>query len=448
MEVYTNFGILPHPILWFAVLFPFAHLEMPIETLSVICIVFMEVAAYLLFMYAPFPIWMKLLLMFSSVMLYYNTTICRIYSLVILLLFAIAVCYKKRMEKPWRYMILVALLLQSHIIMAGLAIMLWFCYIVEFLRKKSYIRKKGKWLAMLLPLVSIMFLFIELSGGGQMSYAELIKNICSVPLDALQKFMEQFSFGVGETIGHALSAGQFYVILCIFFLLAIVHLKFYWREILIISGGLGGQIFIAAFIFGFIRQREIMLIATMIFGYWICSVRKQEVIGIQEKDRQLIFQQILEKIAVVILAGMLLLSFSPTKNAICEDYKRPFSGAKEMAEYIVKNLPADAVIVSNASGNCSAISGYEPEIQLWDVTTKKYYSYCDLLHPEMTGRPSYIDVCKTIQNKFGTTEHIYFLIDKALITPDTKGEELELLFDEEETVIADESFAIYKFREK
>lgn len=435
-----------HPILWFAVLFPFAHLGMPIETLSVICIVFMEMAAFLLLMYAPFSIWMKLLLMFSSVMLYYNTTICRIYSLVILLLYAIAVCYKKRMEKPWRYMILIALLLQSHIIMAGLAIVLMVCYLFECLGINSAERRKENWLAMLCPLLSIMLLFMELSGGGQMSYVELAKNICSVPLNSLQRFMEQFSFGVGETIGYTLSAGQFYIILSIFFMLAVVHLKSYWREILIISGGMGGQIFIAAFIYGFIRQREIILLATMIFGYWICSIRRQEIIDIQENGKKEIFQQILEKIAVAILAVMLLLSFRPAKDAIYEDYTRSFSGAKEVAEFIIKNLPADAVIVSNASGNCSAISGYEPKIKLWDVTTKKYYSYCDLLHPEMTGRPSYIEICEAIQKKFGTTEHIYFLVDKALIPADTKGEELERLFDEEETVVADESFSIYKFR--
>lgn len=262
-----------HPILWFAVLFPFAHAGLPIETLSVICIVIMMAAAYLLLNYAPFPAWMKIFVMISSIMLYYNTSICRIYSLIILLLFAIAACYKKRLEKPWRYMILVALLLQSHIIMAGLAIMLWLCYLFEAFGVKEEKGKTTGRLAGLIPPFSIICLIVELSGGGQMSYAAIIKNICLMPVNSIQRFLEQFSFGIGESIGQALPAWVFYVLFFTFVLLAVCHWTTHWREIMILTGGLGGQIFIAAFIYGLIKQRAVILFATIIFGYWICSVK-------------------------------------------------------------------------------------------------------------------------------------------------------------------------------
>lgn len=112
------------PALWYAILIPFARAGMPYATQAVVHLVIASSAAALLFLYAPFPRLLKLLIAFSFYMGYEYLAIARPYALSVLLLFALATWYPRRLAQPLRFALLFALLVNStvHAFMIGLAI--------------------------------------------------------------------------------------------------------------------------------------------------------------------------------------------------------------------------------------------------------------------------------------------------------------------------------------
>ena len=117
-----------HPPLWYAVLFPFARLGLPSETLQVIQWCIIASMSWLLLFRSPFPLWLKLGFLFSLPLTYQYGVVTRGYGLMSALLFAAATFYPQRLVRPWLYAaILMALLfIEVHVlgIVAALCLLL------------------------------------------------------------------------------------------------------------------------------------------------------------------------------------------------------------------------------------------------------------------------------------------------------------------------------------
>ena len=86
------------PALWHLILFPFAKLNFPYCTITIIHLVIAISMVYLFVSYAPFSRITKLLFIFSYYIAYEYAIIARNYNIAILLLFLIAIFYKERFE--------------------------------------------------------------------------------------------------------------------------------------------------------------------------------------------------------------------------------------------------------------------------------------------------------------------------------------------------------------
>lgn len=139
-----------HPPLWHLILLPFVKLGMPYEfSLKFVSLVFSGSAVILLVFKSPFPRIIRLLLPFTYFLFYQYGVISRPYSVMILLFFVMALVYKERNNKPWKYTIVLALLCfisaYGILLSAGLAIVwLWEIWdkrsVFEFL--KSFLKDK------------------------------------------------------------------------------------------------------------------------------------------------------------------------------------------------------------------------------------------------------------------------------------------------------------------
>ena len=128
------------PALWHLILFPFAKLNFPYGTITIIHLVIAISMVYLFVSYAPFSRITKLLFIFSYYIAYEYAIIARNYNIAILLLFLIAIFYKERFEHPIRHSFLIFLLFNTNIYGFFMASSLSLIYVWELVKEKKQLK--------------------------------------------------------------------------------------------------------------------------------------------------------------------------------------------------------------------------------------------------------------------------------------------------------------------
>lgn len=120
-----------HPPLWHLILMPFAKTGAPYElSLTLVSLVFVGSAVFLILQYAPFPRIVRLLLPFTYFYFYQYGVISRVYCVMVLEFVLLAMVYRARNEKPGGYVTVMMLLCVTSaygvVISGGLALVwLW-----------------------------------------------------------------------------------------------------------------------------------------------------------------------------------------------------------------------------------------------------------------------------------------------------------------------------------
>lgn len=122
-----------HPILWYLIIKLAVFFNIKAEFMPFIGCMFSIATVILVLWKSPFNIRMKIIILFSSGMIYYNTVMSRVYCLIPLLLCLLAYIYPVRKERPLLYGIIVALLTNTHIFMFGLIASLGIYMIIDLI---------------------------------------------------------------------------------------------------------------------------------------------------------------------------------------------------------------------------------------------------------------------------------------------------------------------------
>ncbi len=137
---------LPHaemnPSLWHLMLIlPSTYLSY--ETLRYIALFFGTLGVLLFVYYSPFPKPVKIILPFTYFVFFQYTVVARSYCLFALVIFAIAILYKHRFERPFTYSVLIALLVYTHSFGALASTGLIGMYVLDLLREKRFLSKQA-----------------------------------------------------------------------------------------------------------------------------------------------------------------------------------------------------------------------------------------------------------------------------------------------------------------
>lgn len=330
------------PALWHVLLFPFAQAGAPYASEAVIHAVLALAAMGLFLRRAPFPLWLRALVVFSYYFSYEYAVVARNYGLSALILFGLAALHPQRRRRPLSYAALVALLANTNVhswaLAAGLVVML-----ALEARRNGVLR--GRSLAVTM-LAAAGLLVAVLQVGLPPRNAFVGAGVRLEPTAAIAAVRDAWLPGFP---GPAVVAAAGFMALVALVLWRLARTAFW-----LLCCGVGGLFAIFTFKHaGGLRHHGLIVVFT-IFALWLAW------------DRLAATAARTWRRAIAWSLGALMLASVPfTFRAHFDDRQGLFSGASAMAAYIGGQHLAERVIVACPSAPTSAVLPYLPRVRFW-----------------------------------------------------------------------------------
>ena len=348
------------PCLWFFVLKICSLCGLSFYYFSAISIIAMAVSAALFLWKNPFSILTKICVLLSPIFFYYNPVICRIYAIDVLLVVLICIVWPKRREKTIVYSILVALLFQTHVLVAGLAMG---CLLEMLLHVRESLKKKINIVGYIISFASLICMILELKQTGE-TETYLHVNLHSILSRLRIKTILDRIYSVTKKMDSGLfPIGILFLLVClimvIVFIVTAKKCKQNHKDLRDI-----GVVFFSAVacywgIIIFVRESAhihmtIILWLLLLFFVWTL------LITIKPKYLEMLF----------VICCLLAIPQSAIKDPLV-DVKGPFSGSLEIAQMVEESVPDESMIVMHNDKLCTSIAAYlyesDKQLTIWDI---------------------------------------------------------------------------------
>lgn len=433
-ELFADLCTEGHPALWFLFIRIFAKLGLPYSCFGFLSFGLMTASAGLLLFRAPMPTAVKLCIVCSSLFCYFNPVITRIYSLVVLLVVLLAVYWPVKYERPVLYGVLIALLFQSHIIMAGLAGGLLLCMGIHLLRKGG--RTFRQLAGVLIGFSGMCLTFLELY---QRSSSTVYLNVSA---SSVLGSISVYSL-CGKTLDLVIRLLPFlanvpplFLLLIIFSLvvaLVILSAKVVSAEgtpeaLTVLLCGAGFAAVLLTLIYSGTYQMALCLILCLVFTLWVIC---------REAGSRAV------KAAFMTAVSLLCVLTVPAWiQAASRDIREEYSGSKSMSTYIAHELPPDSTVFvcydCYVPSVCAYVRDNRDDIRFYNIDTGSEFSFhvWGQEYPQI----SVEDICSAADSS--GCDNTFFLIGESHIDP-VSGRITELCSTPGST-IANEEFTLYK----
>lgn len=355
-DIFNTSRIEGHPVLWYLLVMPFAKLGFNVVSMQILSLLSVFCAVVYFVFKCPCGKLLKTFVVFSSGLLYYLSIIARNYSLVPIFIFLLAGFYHKRKEHPILYSVLIALLANTHSLMLGLCLILAFIFCLELIKEKL---DRNKVIAVSILVINFLFLFFSFYNMQNVNhatayYAQNPKDLTTAFIYFAQIF---FLFPL-SMLPSWLSVGLFYALM-------LLSLGFYFKQdkklflILLCSFGFQWFIYYKVWYIGIVYQKSFLLMLAVLFCYWVYTQNKEN-----------------SKFLTVITTIFFAISFISSGFNIMFEINYPYSGSKELAQYIRKNLNDEKEFIVWGYPFCfSVISAYLPDKKLYMIDREQYITY-------------------------------------------------------------------------
>ncbi|MDQ6746821.1 MAG: hypothetical protein M3010_01750, partial [Candidatus Dormibacteraeota bacterium] len=299
------------PPLWHLLLMPAAKLHLPYPTINLLAAVISLLGVVLLVRRAPFPPLVRALLPFSFFIFYQYGVVARSYCLLAPLLFALALAHPRKLDRPWRWCILLILLANVSVHGFLIAGCLQLLHLVEVRRAwpaMDRLRRRAQLLSSAaLALAAGVILYeirppADLSAGSGTNLSPL-----------------QFLRTAPENLIHALGVNVLSV------LVLAVTLWWFWRTrtlLLFVLPALAVLLLFSVKYFNVWHEGTIFLL--WVFVLWVSFARSPV-----DQRRPLPRQA---ATAAVLLS--LVVQVTWTANSVRYDWGHNYSGSRAMAAYL------------------------------------------------------------------------------------------------------------------
>ncbi|MBQ6366534.1 MAG: hypothetical protein IJI61_09065 [Oscillospiraceae bacterium] len=442
-ELFADLCIEGHPCLWFLIIRPFAKLGLSYRYFGGISLVFMGISAALLLWKAPFPLPLRILTLFSFAFCYNSPVMPRTYCVITLLILLLAILWPDRTKKSLLYGTLIALLFQSHIILAGFAGGLVLELFLQWMKDR---RKDGKlFCGILLPCLSALATAFELHQRSDVP--KFVDSTASSLLEKLnfdpQTILNSI-YDLEETVwGHYVCEAEIgpvtgkTLLLLVFFLLLLALVTAVSRcrawsgsfgIFLVGLCGFGFALGVRLFIYAGGYHMMVCYFLMLIFLVWTVFAT------LDEKS--------IRSISGILLALALLLTCEKVFNAVKYDLSQPFSGSKPTADYIRDNLPEGSTLVVKEHYLTPSVTAYtasdRQDITVWSADTKNPYTFhvWGAEYPVLDAE----DLVSEVQTQFPGREDLFYLS----CAEGVENEHLKLLYSIPERNPLEENYWLYQ----
>ena len=389
-----------HFLIWYLILMPFAKLGFPYITTNIISWIITPISAWLVLKYAPFKAYKKYLFIFSFPMLYLFPIISRSYCLIPLAITLIAIFYEKRKTKPIRYVLAIALLANTHVIMLGMVgLLLMEFYAEQYKERKNNLEKENKKIVVSCILVAILLLLSCMPLMGCLTTNKDVGNNAPLATKILDMIIIEpviMILNIYSTLmGSRTLLIVIFLLIIIYAFEEIVHNKKELMKILII---LLWQYMIYAFIYSTSNQRAATGVFVIFFYRWIRAYKPQKETNKLDK-----------RITEIVLVALLVINIMGGILYIKEEITNNCSSAYQVGQYINENIDDNSIMITgNQVEFSSAIIPYvEKNVKFYYIQEERFFTYAEW--SESNRQELNEDFMEKVTNKFGNKQKLYYI---------------------------------------
>lgn len=390
-----------HPGLWYIIIAPLAKLGAPFEIINYLSWAIMMVAAYLFVFKSKVDKFTKIAFLFTTPFLFYYTVIARSYSVLTLLMILICYFYGKRKEHPIILAVLIALLMNTHVLGLGFAgIIAFLTYIIDPIVERKKLTKIDV-RNIIIALSIIIFaglLFLFQIKPWMHSNTVIDTDVSRFTLEqAYTRLLASIKVIVGNLVYYKFLYNVYYVLVPLMLFLGIRYFK---REVLICLVTLLFQIFVFAFVIGSLMHTTIIIIITLGCYLWLVSEKAHN-----GTKREKIVAAAIEIIAFILFAINIVVAC----QYVIFDIQHEFSASKKTAYYINNNIENGANFITTYDIKAQPVIPYtNKNYHFISLETKKEFTYITWDESRKTFI-SYNDVTKCIDEKLNENKPVYLL---------------------------------------
>ncbi len=452
-----------HPCLWYFLLLPLTRAGLPILSMCVLSCVLMVLAAAIFLWRSPFPGWLRALLLFTPLFTYMYPVISRSYALAFLFMVCLAALEKKKWEHPWLYCIFLGLLVQTHVIMVGMAGIMSFVFLVQRMCRfhkdglKSLVRRL---LPLLLPLCSFFWLLVQFAH---------IKE--SASMDVERMTLGEFWHGLWQTLPYTMSMymeiggtralwlAAAVLALCIYAVLR----RHLWGETVCFFGGIGAQMVIYTGINGPTGQRALTWFLLFLWYLWVCLDRVKDMqnaaewkSGVPNTDAKTGKEEAVYKIRRFLCRNEFCLALLPTLAVtmwLCsvrlypymiKDMHMQFSDAGQVAKAVEAVVPENGTVVMTDAATAPSVAAYltHKGIRIFCPQQNTYVTYTNW-DSNWNRRMSQAEMMAVLEENGLCQNGFYIIIDRDNVVEDLQTQDWQLLYQTPEEAVFHEEFSLY-----
>lgn len=346
------FRVMPYAgtqALWYLLLEPWASAGAPFIVQSLINWIIIVAAAGLIVWRSPLPLPLSTLVCFSYYFAYEYGVIARSYGLSVLLLLLVVLAWPARDVHPKRFAAAVGLLMNANVPSLILAIG-FAAGSFATMRWSSPERRKEKLLSLLIVIGAFAIGILQILPPGDVDHPQIGRVRSGQLIDAVR---EAFFLGTTWSLFAVLGLGIILVV-------AVQAAKADRALLLAYLVGLAGILNLVVFV---IRAfpRHYGFVFTLTVGMaWLSW---------KGSSRAMRFA------VMAVLLPSLLFSVGRSLQYGALETLRPFSAAKEMAEFILDHGYADAHLAGHTAAHSEAILPWLPGTRMWYTGEERYGSY-------------------------------------------------------------------------